>query len=112
LLAAEILFKADLYNASANRAYYAVFHAAFEILIQNGLTPEIDHRNVFSLLNNELINRKKIYPSKLKEYFNFLQDNRNKADYNGNVSKDKATKQLKRANEIFRIFIKESSNDA
>lgn len=30
LKAAELLFEAGLYNASANRAYYAAFHAALQ----------------------------------------------------------------------------------
>ena len=41
LKAAELLFDNGLYNASANRAYYAAFHAAIVALADIGITVDI-----------------------------------------------------------------------
>lgn len=38
LQAAEVLFENHLYNVSANRAYYATFHAAIAALADVGIT--------------------------------------------------------------------------
>ena len=82
LKAAELLFEAGLFNASANRAYYAAFHISISYLFSKGYKPMIDHRNVLSLFINEFINKKKIFPSNLKKIFHELQYARNYADYN------------------------------
>ncbi|MDP2366338.1 MAG: HEPN domain-containing protein [Ignavibacteria bacterium] len=43
LKAAELLFEQELFNASANRAYYAAFHAAIVAIMTAGVQPIIDH---------------------------------------------------------------------
>ncbi len=107
LLAAERLFELDLYNASANRAYYAAFHAALVVLSQNGFTPIIDHKVVQAMFSGELINRRKIYPAHIKQSLQQLQDVRNNADYKGGVGKNKAAEQLKKAQIFCSILIQE-----
>ena len=88
LKAAELLFDNGLFNASANRAYYSAFHAIIVVLINNGLSPEIDHRKALSLFSSELINRRKIFPSRLKEDIYDLLNNRILADYGPGLSKN------------------------
>jgi len=91
-----------LYNASANRAYYAAFHAAIAALAAIGIeTDAISHPATQSLFNNELIRRRKIYPSHLKSYLKNLQDKINRADYKGVfLSKTVASRQLRNAKEF------------
>jgi uncharacterized protein (UPF0332 family) len=101
LKAAEVLFEMDLFNASANRAYYSSFHAALTYLFYQGLNPAVDHRNVLSMFVNEFINKKKIFPSILKSTFYNLQNVRNDADYRAGISKSTANRQLKNA----KIFV-------
>jgi uncharacterized protein (UPF0332 family) len=43
LQAAEMLFAASLFNAAANRAHYAAFHAAATIIAAKGLKFISDH---------------------------------------------------------------------
>lgn len=46
LKATQLCFENGLYNACANRAYYAMYHAAIAILIAIGFPPtqkQIDH---------------------------------------------------------------------
>jgi uncharacterized protein (UPF0332 family) len=107
LQAAERLFELELFNASANRAYYAAFHAALATLFRYGFTPNIDHKAVQSMFNGELINRRKIVPAHLKQSLQQLQDVRNIADYKNGVSKAKAADQLKKAVTFCSIILKD-----
>jgi len=100
LKAAELLFENDLYNASANRAYYAAFHIAIATIYNIGITPVIDHRSVQSLFNDHHFNRKKVLPSKFKDYLSHLQVIRNTADYKQGIGKKIAKEQLKSATEF------------
>ena len=60
LRAAEMLFTDRMYNASANRAYYATFHAAVAALSSAGIQLDrIKHETVQAKFNGELIRRKK-----------------------------------------------------
>jgi uncharacterized protein (UPF0332 family) len=101
LKAAELLFDAGLYNASANRAYYSAFHVTIAYLFDKGFEPVIDHKNVFSLFINELINKKKIFPSLYSKLIYELQDNRNLADYESGISKRKSVNHLKKIQTIY-----------
>ncbi|MCU0427071.1 MAG: HEPN domain-containing protein [Candidatus Kapabacteria bacterium] len=103
--AASLLLQAGLYNASANRAYYAVFHAAAAFILAYGMTVEIDHRKVQALFNNEFINRRKVIPAQFKGTLAEMQKIRNNADYEAEgVSKAKATEQLRHANTFLSII--------
>jgi len=105
--AAELLFDKGLYNASANRAYYAAFHLATAFLFSKNYKPIIDHRNVLSLFTSEFINKRKIFPSITKKYIYDLQKGRNDADYKAGVSKDFIKYHLKKCKEFFEIVIKD-----
>jgi len=109
IAAAELLFDNKLYNASANRAYYAAFHAAIAALAAIGIeTDAISHPATQSKFNTELIYRRKVYPSRLKSYLKDLQDKRNRADYKAVfLSKTLASRQLRHAQEFVDIIKQE-----
>lgn len=105
LKAAEVLFENGLYNATANRAYYAALHAAIAALADIGIKVDIgeriSHQTTHSNFSTELIQRRKNYPNHLKAYLMELQAVRNEADYTiKTVSKNVASKQVKRAKEF------------
>src|SRR6266478_4040125 len=83
---AESEFINDRFNNCANRCYYAVYQAAIYALIKAGLVPargagEWPHEFVRSQFIGQLINRRKVYPTSLR---NTLENNRSlrqAADY-------------------------------
>jgi len=99
LTAAQVCFDNGLFNACANRTYYAALQAAISALAHRGIKRDkIDHGQVQADFSGELINRRKIYPAKLKSYLPDIQFVRNQADYSGeNVSKQRAAKRLSMA---------------
>jgi len=107
LTAAQVCFDNGLFNACANRAYYSALQAAIAALAHRGIKRDkIDHGQVQADFSSELINRRKIYPSKFKSYLPDIQFVRNQADYSGeNVSKQRAAKRLSMTYE-FTDFIK------
>jgi len=112
LKAAKLLFENNLYNASANRSYYAAFHAAITALSKEGFeTERISHEAAQSFFAGELIKRKKKYPSSLKSYLTKFKDVRHNADYKSiQISKKIASRQLSKAEEFVRIVMKEVKN--
>ncbi|MBM2815037.1 MAG: hypothetical protein HW421_1799 [Ignavibacteria bacterium] len=105
LKAAELLFDNGLYNASANRAYYAAFHAAITAIFSSGILPDIDHRTVQTLFAEQFCNRRKILPSKYKSILQDMQKIRNDADYKDGINKKLSKQQLKSANEFLKIIL-------
>jgi len=103
---AEIAFNNDCYNASANRAYYAGFHAAIAAIYHIGIEPNIDHKVVQSLFSDNYFNRRKIIPSQYKGYLKELQGKRNIADYREGVSKKVSKSQLSLAKELVEIILR------
>jgi len=97
---AEIAFENNCFNASANRAYYAAFHAAIALLYSIGLEPKIDHRTIQSLFAEQFVNRRKVFSSKHKGVLENLQEKRNDADYKFGVSKKVAKNHLATAKEF------------
>jgi uncharacterized protein (UPF0332 family) len=95
--AAEELFASQRYNASANRSYYAAFHAAIAALFHYGYEPEIDHKPVQSSFVRLLIHQRKVFPSSLKTDLLDLQNVRGEADYRSGIGKKRAAAQLKQA---------------
>jgi uncharacterized protein (UPF0332 family) len=95
--AAEILLNAERYNASANRAYYAAFHAAIAALFHFGHPPEIDHKPVQAAFNSFLIKQRKLFPSEMKSDLLEMLDVRGDADYRAGIGKKKAIAQVKQA---------------
>ena len=104
---AEIAYDNDCFNASANRAYYAAFHAAIYALSSIGIELRIDHKTVQSLFAVNFINRRKTFSSKFKGYLKELQEKRNIADYKlTDISKKMAKQQLEKAKEFIDIILK------
>ncbi len=109
LRAAQICFDNGLYNACANRFYYAALQAAFAALCDKGIRRDkIDHGQVQADFSGELIRKRKVYPAKLKSYLSDMQFVRNKADYTEvSISKQRAGKWLSRAKEMLESIDKE-----
>jgi len=108
---AEILFEHELYNASANRAYYSVFHATLATLFSKGYNPAIEHRTVLSLFCNEFINKKKCFPSTFKRMIYELRHARNQADYGSGISRKISNNRLKDSKELLENILKEINNE-
>ena len=102
LRAAEVLYEKAMYNASANRAYYAALQAAVVALLKGGIRLErIDHEKVQAQFSGKLIRRRKLYPGRLRSHLQDLQMVRDVADYRtGIVSRKRARRQLRRAREF------------
>jgi len=109
LKAARLLFDSGLYNACANRAYYAVLQAAIAVLASKGFKRDrIDHGLVQADFSQRLIKRKKVFPSKFRSYLMDMQTVRDQADYSvRDVSKRLASKQVSRSEEMIEIIRKE-----
>jgi uncharacterized protein (UPF0332 family) len=72
------------YNASANRAYYAVFHAAMVALLREGIKPpgaQWGHAFVQAQFAGQLVTRRKAYPAALRDTLPRLEELRERADY-------------------------------
>jgi len=108
LKAAELLFANELYNASANRAYYAAFHAAISALADAGIPIErIGHDVLQAKFSGELIRKRKIYPNKFRSYLMDLQSVRDDADYELIfISKKVAKRHLKKAKEYVEALLR------
>lgn len=107
LEAARLLFDAGLHNASANRAYYAAFHAAIAALSAAGIRMDnTNHKNVQARFSSELIRRRKVYSRSLSPLLMDMQETRNKADYQpASISKKKAERQLNKAIQFVKAVI-------
>ncbi len=107
LEAARLLFDAGLHNASANRAYYAAFHAAIAALSDASIkTDNKKHANVQAQFSGELIRRRKVYSGSLSPLLMDMQETRNKADYQpASISKKKAERQLNKAIQFVKAVI-------
>jgi uncharacterized protein (UPF0332 family) len=104
--AAEMLLVAERYNASANRAYFAAFHAAIVVLFHFGYSPEIDHKTVQASFNSFLIRQRKVFSSEMKSDLSEMFDVRGEADYRSGVGKKKAIAQLKQVKHFISTVIK------
>ncbi len=110
--AAEILFENRMYDASANRAYYAAFHAAVAALEHAGVQLDrLRHDAIQARFNGELIRRRKVYPGRFKSYLPVLQAVRDIADYKPNLLSQKTAKrQLNKAREYVEALQTEMKN--
>lgn len=102
LNAAELCFSNQHFNACANRAYYAAYHAAIFALSANGFNDEQNkHEWVQRTFSGELIQRRKLFPDSFKSYMFDLMETRLIADYaSASVSQKKAERLLKKAREF------------
>ncbi len=109
LTAARICFDNGLYNACANRSYYAALHAVVAALAHRGISRDkIDHGQVQADFSGELIKRRKVYPSRFKSCLPDLQFVRNQADYSSeSVSRQRAYKRLSLSEEFVGFIEKE-----
>jgi uncharacterized protein (UPF0332 family) len=91
------------YQNSANRSYYACFQAAVHALISAGFTPPTDtiawsHKGLQAIFANQLIQRRKLYPSELRSVLPVNYTLREAADYSDDlVSAVQADRALRRA---------------
>lgn len=69
IAAAAELLDVEHYNESANRAYYAAFHAAIAALFHYGYTPDIDHKPVQASFVRLLIHQRKSFPQLSKQIY-------------------------------------------
>ncbi|HDN80440.1 MAG: hypothetical protein DRI61_09530 [Chloroflexi bacterium] len=107
IAAAECEYNYGRYNASANRAYYAMFHIAVAALSYHQILPprrEWEHGWVQATFNERLIRRKKVYPAKLLPDLMVAMTIRETADYRETmVSKKVCRRLLRRAQDFVRI---------
>ncbi len=91
------------YNNCANRCYYGAFQAAIAALLSQGITPlsgsrEWRHEFVQGQFVGELINRRHLYSSDLRDVLARNQELRETADYEGtNITHVQASRALRRA---------------
>jgi len=109
LTAAQICFENGLFNACANRAYYAALQAAIAALAHKGIRRDkIDHGQVQADFSGELIRRRKIYPAQFKSYLSDMQFIRDKADYTEeNISQKVAYRWIPKLREMIGLIEKE-----
>lgn len=91
------------YDNCANRAYYACFQAAIAALLREGIRPpgqaaRWGHDFVQARFVGDLINRRRLYPARLREALFRGMELRQTADYKTErVSAVQASRQLDRA---------------
>lgn len=109
LAAAELCFDNGLYDATANRAYYAALQAAIAALASIGVKrAKADHRQIQADFCEKLIKRQKVYPARVKSYLMVMQGARNQADYTALCTGKKlARQQIERAGEMITLIEKE-----
>lgn len=94
------------YNNCANRCYYACFQAAVAALMAGGVQPRAQsgqwgHDFVAAQFVQQLINRRKRYPSELRDTLERLFNVRRAADYKAEVvTQTQAARVLRRAREF------------
>jgi uncharacterized protein (UPF0332 family) len=106
LSGAESEFTNRRYNNAANRCYYACFQAAVYALIQAGIQPsgrtdQWGHDFVQAQFIGQLINRRKVYPTDLRQTLLQNYRLRETADYERDrVNEVRAARAVRRAAEF------------
>jgi uncharacterized protein (UPF0332 family) len=104
LQAAELCYAHKLYNATANRAYYAMFQAAIAALHAAGIQPageQWSHAGLQAAFTLELTRRRKLYTASLSTMLKDGLNLRNTADYKPvNISERLANQTLRWAREF------------
>jgi uncharacterized protein (UPF0332 family) len=108
--AAESEFANGRFNTCANRCYYACFQAAVAALARFGISPsggqraEWGHAFVQSQFVTQLIDRRKLYPSSLRDILSRTITLRRVADYTiDSVSRTQAERALRRAQTFVQV---------
>lgn len=96
---ADFLFQAGRYDACANRAYYACFHAAIALLARHGIeNPKNPYDWTQAQFSAEIVHRRRVLPASMASMLPSIQSVRHAADYEvSRVSKNTVTQQLKQA---------------
>src|SRR5438067_1966998 len=103
LAGAESEFANHRYNNCANRSYYACFLAGIAALFRAGVRPSgpnlsWSHRFVAARFDGDLINRRKIYSSELRNVISHNHVVRLRADYDEeSVTQTEANRSLRRS---------------
>ena len=105
LAGAESEAEQERYNNSANRSYYACFQAAIAALQQAGITPpsgsDWSHGFVQATFVGQLINRRKLYPTRLRQVLMRNMALRHATDYESDhVSQAQAERALQRSYQV------------
>jgi uncharacterized protein (UPF0332 family) len=94
------------YNNCANRCYYACFQGAIHALVDAGIRPrgaqgQWGHDFVQAEFIGQLINRRKRYPTEIRDTLFRNLSVRHEADYGTNmISQTQASRALRRAREF------------
>lgn len=94
------------YNNCANRTYYSCFQAAITVILRAGGRPSGErgrwpHELVHGQFVGELINRRKRYPSELRDVLARNLELRQAADYKAErVSRTQAERALRRTHQL------------
>jgi uncharacterized protein (UPF0332 family) len=105
------------YNNSANRSYYACFQAAIAALQHEGITPPgggTDWSHAFgqAAFVGQLINRRKLYPARLRQALMRNMSLRQAADYESDpVSQVQAERSLQRSREFVHAVAERMRSD-
>ncbi len=104
LAGAESEFANGRYNNCANRCYYACFQAAITALIRAGIQPggpQWSHTFVPAQFNGQLVNRRKLYSSALRDVLERTYALLQAADYTRDqVTEVQASRALRRVREF------------
>ena len=110
LTAADLCLQHGLRNASLNRAYYAMFHAAIAALIHHGI-PKVGemwkHDFVQSEFTRALIQRRKVFPGHLKDALSKTVEKRQVADYEPEFISERVARQTLQLAQQFVSQVKE-----
>ncbi len=106
LATADLAWQSGDYNSTANRAYYAAFHAAIAILALDGITSSTnEHKWVHTTFSTHCIHRRKLFPSAFASMLPDMMILRHKADYSTEIiAKSKAETQLREARKFVTIL--------
>lgn len=99
LATAELAFQSGDFNSTANRAYFAAFHAAIAVLALDGMTNTTnEHKWVHTTFSTHCVHRRKLFPAAFASILPDMMILRHKADYSTEIiAKSKAELQLREA---------------
>ncbi|MCX6023355.1 MAG: hypothetical protein NTZ05_16830 [Chloroflexi bacterium] len=107
LLAAEAALDAGWFTVCARTAYFAAYHAAISALLHEGIVDrkgEWGHAFVQATFAEQLIVRRKIYPSSVSSTLKDGLELRHRADYTRTaISRRLADAAYRRSAELYRV---------
>jgi uncharacterized protein (UPF0332 family) len=116
LAGAESEYAQARFNNSANRAYYAAFQAAVAALLQHGIHASGSrwpHQFVHAEFADKLVNRRHLYPARLRKTLEELQRIRHQADYRGStITEARARRSMRLSREFVRAVSAPGDNNS